>query len=103
MRVRLLQLRKVLSVWDGRKHSVILGDLNSMPDSAEQALLREAGLLDAFMLASDGLGKGYTSPADKPVQRIDYIWLSPDLSAREFQIPQSTASDHLGIAVAIDR
>lgn len=100
---RLLQLRQVLSAWESHERTVILDDLNSLPDSDEQAMLRETGLLDAFVLTRDDLEPGYTSPADKPIQRIDYIWLSPDPWACGFQIPESPASDHLGIAVTIGR
>ena len=91
----------MIDAWGGRDGAVIMGDLNAEPDSPVLGLARNAGLLDAFELA--GSGDGFTFRSDDPYQRIDYILLSPDWSASEFQIPDSTASDHLGIAVTIDR
>ena len=46
-------------------------------------------------------GDGYTSRPDNPVKRIDYIWLSNDLTAMDFSISDSRASDHLPVAVTV--
>ena len=42
-----------------------------------------------------------TYPANDPIKQIDYIWASPDLVYSDFQIQQTTASDHLPIAATI--
>jgi endonuclease/exonuclease/phosphatase family metal-dependent hydrolase len=100
-RPRLLQIPVVLDEYAVRpqRRLIIMGDMNATPDSTEVALFRQAGLRDAFDLA--GSGDGFTYRADRPFERIDYIWLSPNLRAADFSVINSTASDHLGIAVTI--
>jgi endonuclease/exonuclease/phosphatase family metal-dependent hydrolase len=100
-RVRLAQLPRVLALAAGRPATVVMGDFNAEPGSAEVALLREAGLADAFTAAGGGPADELTWPADRPERRIDYIWLSGDLAATGFVATSSTASDHRGIAVTV--
>jgi len=78
-----------------------MGDLNATPEAREIAMLKDAGLRDAFTLAGQGSGLTYSSEA--PERRIDYIWVSPDLKARDFRVLPGQASDHLGIAVTVGR
>jgi endonuclease/exonuclease/phosphatase family metal-dependent hydrolase len=99
--VRVPQAAALLDLWRQRPRAVVMGDLNATPDAREIAMLRDAGLRDAFVLA--GQGDGFTYSAARPYQRIDYIWVSPDLSARDFVIMPGRASDHLGIAVTVGR
>ena len=79
-----------------------MGDLNALPDALEMLLMAEAGLKDAFQ-PSDASEMGYTAPSDDPAKRIDYIWVSSDLGVRDFSLTDSLASDHLGVAVTLDR
>jgi endonuclease/exonuclease/phosphatase family metal-dependent hydrolase len=100
-RVRLAQLPRLLDEVAGRPATVLLGDLNAEPDSAEVALLRAAGLTDAFVAGGGRPGDELTWPSDRPDRRIDYIWFSPDLTASGFAATTVTASDHRGIAATI--
>jgi endonuclease/exonuclease/phosphatase family metal-dependent hydrolase len=100
-RVRLAQLPRVLALAAGRPATVLMGDFNAEPGSAEVALLRAAGLADAFAAAGGGPADELTWPADRPNRRIDYIWLSGDLAATGFVATTGTASDHRGIAVTV--
>jgi len=97
----LLQVKALLDFWGGRERTIILGDMNSWPDSPEMELFRQAGLKDAF--AEIGHGDGYTFASNDLYERIDYLWLTPDLKASELMIPESTASDHLGVAITVGR
>lgn len=99
--VRVPQAAALLDLWRRRPRAVIMGDLNATPEAREIAMLRNAGLRDAFVLA--GQGDGFTYSSARPYQRIDYIWVSPDLSARDFVTMPGQASDHLGIAVTVGR
>jgi endonuclease/exonuclease/phosphatase family metal-dependent hydrolase len=99
--IRQQQSPVITQFWNKRAHTIFMGDLNAEPDAKEIGMLRDAGLQDAF--ATIGSGNGFTWPADKPNQRIDYIWFSPDLKVSNLQIPPSTASDHLGIAVTVEK
>ncbi len=98
--IRQQQSPEIVKFWNQRPRTLVLGDLNAKPDAPEIALLRDAGLRDAF--ATLGTGDGFTWPSTKPNQRIDYIWYSSDLSVRNLVMPRSTASDHLGIAVTVE-
>ncbi|MFH1928374.1 MAG: endonuclease, partial [Chloroflexota bacterium] len=61
----------------------------------------DAGLQDAFALV--GRGDGYTFASNDLYERIDYLWVTPDLQVSELVIPESTASDHLGVALTVGR
>lgn len=99
--VRVPQATTLVEVWKKRDSTVALGDFNATPESQEIEILRAAGLRDAFMLA--GSGPGFTFSSGNPQRRIDYIWISPDLLARDFRIMPGQASDHLAIAVTVER
>jgi endonuclease/exonuclease/phosphatase family metal-dependent hydrolase len=47
--------------------------------------------------------EGYTYHSADLYQRIDYIWITPDLKAENAGVFQSTASDHLPVIVEIDK
>lgn len=99
--IRQEQAAALVARWNRRDRTVIMGDLNATSDAREIAMLREAGLRDAFALAAGG--DGFTYSSDTPERRIDYIWVSPDLKGRDFQVLPGQASDHLGIAVTVSR
>ncbi len=99
--IRQQQISEILRFWNQHPRTILLGDLNATPDAPEMALLRAAGLQDAFALA--GSESGLTFPSDRPVRRIDYIWVSSDLSVRNVVTLRSTASDHLGVVATIDK
>jgi len=100
-RVRLAQLPPLLERVAGRPGTVLLGDFNAEPDSAEIALVRGAGLTDAFVAGGGRPADEGTWPSDRPDRRIDYIWLSGDLAASGFAATAGTASDHRGVAVTV--
>ena len=99
--IREPQAAAIVRVWNRRERTVVMGDLNATPEAREIAMLKDAGLRDAFTLA--GQGSGLTYPSEAPGRRIDYIWVSPDLKARDFRVLPGQASDHLGIAVTVGR
>lgn len=99
--IREPQAAAVVNLWNRRERAVVVGDLNATPEAKEIAVLREAGLKDAFTLA--GRGDGYTYSSTRPRQRIDYIWVSPDLRAQEFRVLLGPASDHFGITATVSR
>lgn len=92
---RLAQIPVILEYWNGAPHTVLMGDMNAEPDWPEADLFRQAGLVDAWEQA--GEGPGLTWPSDDPFQRIDWIWLSPDLVVSHAETIVSTASDHRGV------
>lgn len=97
---RLAQVETLLTFWDHRPRTVLLGDLNSRPEFAEMAQLRSAGLVDAW--AEAGHGDGWTWPARDPYERIDWVWHTRDLKAVSAEVLSSTASDHLAVVVTLE-
>ncbi len=98
--IRELQSRAILDFWQGRGRTAVVGDFNGRPGEPEIEVLRDAGLADVLDLA--GVAPGYTHHSGKPVKRIDYIWISPDLAATEASVPPSPASDHLPVVATLD-
>jgi endonuclease/exonuclease/phosphatase family metal-dependent hydrolase len=96
--IRQPQARAVAEFWDGSDNTVLLGDLNARPDAPEIAILREAGLIDAGAEADE-----FTFHSTDPYERIDYIWVSPDLTATEVVTRRTTASDHLPVSATVTR
>ena len=93
--VRLAQIPEILDYLIDKSQFVLLGDFNAEPDSPEIGLIYEAGVVDAWLEA--GEGPGFTVDSNNPAKRIDYLWHSPDLSATEIAVIQTTASDHLPV------
>ena len=98
--VRAQQAQSILDFWEGGRQTVIMGDFNARRDDSEAEMMRRAGLADALDVG--GIEPGYTVPSEAPRYRIDYIWLSPDLTATDVVIPASTASDHLPVVASIE-
>ena len=99
--IRAEQVQALVQAWAGAPRTVVLGDFNATPDSPDIHRLSNAGLVDAFVATGNATGNGYTSPSNNPTKRIDYIWVSDDLSVRGFSIAGGPASDHLGVAVTL--
>jgi len=78
---------------------VVGGDFNSTPDNPVLAPLPAAGLHDAW--TECGSGPGLTYPADNPVKRIDYLWLSPGLHCASAEVIDTRISDHRPLLVVL--
>lgn len=97
--IRQQQVPALLDGWNSAPLTVITGDFNATPESAEMQLMVEAGLQDVS--GEIGPSPGFTFKSTYLFQRIDYFWLSPDLAPIEFDNPQTTASDHLPLVTTI--
>ena len=95
---RLNQIDTVLDVWGGDPQTLIIGDFNAEPDSAEYSRITGAGLRDLLLEAGS---TGPTYPSDDPDERIDYAFASSDLELVRANAPKSLASDHLPIIVEL--
>lgn len=98
--VRMAQVPVLLDFWQGAPSTLIIGDLNAEPHYPEMDLIRQAGFIDAWQEA--GSGEGLSWPADDPFERIDWIWHTADLVARQAVTGVSTASDHRPLSAVID-
>ena len=104
-RWRAQEVRGVLAVADSMKARggllLVGGDFNSEPASAVQAELRRGGFRDAW--AECGRGDSLTYPADRPVKRIDYLYLIGAVRCVEARVLESQASDHRALFVRVVR
>jgi endonuclease/exonuclease/phosphatase family metal-dependent hydrolase len=98
--IRQVQVPVILDFWDAQGQTVLMGDLNAEPDSAEMGLISRAGLVDSWVESGDG--DGFTYYATDLNKRIDFLWHSPDLEVLEIEVIQSPASDHLPVLVEFD-
>ena len=73
------------------------GDFNSEPDSRIYARMKATGLRDTF--ADCGTTQPLTFPADKPVKRIDYLFIKG--RCRGASVLDTQASDHRPVLVEI--
>ena len=89
--------RKVLEFIAGSSRTVLMGDLNARPEEPEIEMLREAGLVDVLR----EVDRAYTFPSYAPDRQIDYILVTPGLSASNPNVPKSTASDHLPVVAIL--
>lgn len=94
---RLLAAHAIRTQPDGPGAPVALvgGDLNSVPGTAEIALLASPPLSDAWDAA--GVGPGFTFSALNPTVRIDYLLPRDGLSTIAIEVVSSPASDHLPV------
>lgn len=97
--IRARQVQTLLDFWKDGEQTVIMGDFNARRDDSEAEMMRQAGFADAIDVAD--ISPGYTAPAEAPRYRIDYIWLSPDLTATDTVVPRSLASDHFPVVAII--
>jgi len=99
--IRLVQVPVILDFWDGQAQTILLGDLNAEPLSAEMAFISRAGMIDSW--AEAGAGEGHSYSATDPSIRLDYLWHSPDLRVLEIEVIQTPASDHLPVVGAFGK
>lgn len=80
---------------------ILVGDFNDPPGAPEQAKL--TGLLhDSYAGSEKVSGEGtFGVEAGKPGERIDFVWLSPDLKSLSWSAVPSQASDHLPVVVEV--
>jgi endonuclease/exonuclease/phosphatase family metal-dependent hydrolase len=105
---RARQARRIVSLI--RDLDLVAGDLNVQPDSGVLAEFR--GLTDAWARAHPGSRSPHTNwepgPRDHPpVQRLDYVLVSPSRVVRDVQIPTdwerwAPLSDHLPVVVDLE-
>lgn len=77
------------------------GDFNAEPGSATYRRLLAGGLRDAW--EECGAGDGFTYPADKPIKRIDYLFLTAGVRCSHAGVIDSRVSDHRPLLVTLTR
>ena len=94
---------------------VLLGDFNTLPtgepepgvESPDDTIHQDisAYLNDSWTAVGNPLNPstGFTWPSTDPYERIDYIWVSPDITVIScVVVSNATGSDHLPVVATID-
>ncbi len=94
---RIPQVEKVLQVWNRTPRSLIAGDMNAHPGDADIALFLKSGLVSAQDVTGNPTLLTFSSA--EPVERIDWIFATPEIEFSDFRIVPTYASDHLPVSV----
>lgn len=79
----------------GKMPVILCGDFNDSPNSRTHEKIKHF-ISDTWELI--GEGNGFTIPAEKPDNRIDYIWISKaTIEPLKIEVLKSIASDHLPV------
>ena len=79
---------------------VICGDFNDTPMSYTYNQMLNAGLKDAFITASRGIGKTYCGAL--PLLRIDYFWYNDYIEVFDYNRIKQTSSDHYPLVMTFN-
>jgi endonuclease/exonuclease/phosphatase family metal-dependent hydrolase len=96
---RTMQAQAVVNYWRERPFTLIMGDLNAEATEPEIRMIQDKGFLD--VLDETNVIPGYTNDAINPSRRIDYIFVTPDLTPLTATVPPEPASDHLPVVTEI--
>ncbi|MFD0594817.1 endonuclease/exonuclease/phosphatase family protein [Catellatospora coxensis] len=97
---RLAQIDGLLAQVDPAAPTLIAGDFNFWPSWPEQRSFTSAGWVSAQDVT--GHGAAWTSPTDRPTNRVDWVFGSPQVAFTDFAVlTQITASDHFPVLTAL--
>lgn len=99
--IRLAQVPILLETWDESSSTILLGDMNAVPETDEMNMISQAGFIDSWVEV--GAGNEFTVPAYDPRVRVDWIWHTEDLKSLETLVISTSASDHLPVIATISR
>lgn len=91
-------VKTVLSEVESEK-CILMGDFNMKPDNAILAPIYER-MTDTATAFENADAK--TFPSDKPVEKIDYIFVSRDVKVLSAYVPEIIASDHRPLVAEIE-
>lgn len=94
---RLEQIQTILD----EKPDIVVGDLNFWPTWEERKLFVSAGMFSAQ--DETGNGAGFTSPANHPTNRVDWVWTGRRVEVGGFRIlSEVKASDHFPVVALLN-
>ena len=79
---------------------IICGDFNDTPLSYTYNQMANAGLNDAFITVSKGIGKTYCGSL--PLLRIDYFWYNNQVDIIDYKRIKQTTSDHYPLIMSFN-
>ncbi|HJZ79065.1 MAG TPA: endonuclease/exonuclease/phosphatase family protein [Pyrinomonadaceae bacterium] len=100
---RVFEAEQLLSALrDVREPLIVVGDFNDVPAGGAYQLVQQQ-FVDAWTAVRSS-DEGYSYPADKPVKRIDYIWLrrADRMRTKRAWIVETQASDHVPVVADLE-
>jgi len=94
-RARVQQLRYVAHLIDHHPNVLVMGDMNTSPDSLE---MREFADRAGLIIPERAL---LTFPSWQPQRAIDHILVSPGMEIEKFDVIPVTFSDHMPLAMTV--
>lgn len=81
---------------------IVVGDLNDEPTGSAYKLMLNQ--FDDAWLSSHQAAEGFSYPADKPIKRIDYVFVrkSEGLKIKKAWVVETLASDHVPVVTEIE-
>jgi endonuclease/exonuclease/phosphatase family metal-dependent hydrolase len=99
---RTRQIEFLLDAWGGDVPAIVAGDMNMQPGEEDVQLFLDAGLVSVQDAIGDPCEPTAFEPKpEKPCDRPDWIFATPDLGLADFVIMRTPASDHLPLAVRV--
>ena len=87
------QTEQLLAEWGGTTPAVVGGDFNALPDSDVVSMMESAGFVDSAAAA------GNPQTTSESGNRIDYIFVTPDMEVISAEAPDVWTSDHRPLRV----
>ena len=91
------QVRALLGEIGNASPAIIACDCNALPDAPELTLITDSGFGDLVLQSGGG---GATFPAERPVERIDYIF-GTGVTASQGRVVDWLTSDHRAVIVRV--
>jgi len=95
----IIQQEQVLQLVDGKENVLLMGDFNFRPDT-DQYRLTTASLRDAWLL---GWPQSNQSQGIDASDRIDYLFISPEMQIIQSRFLTGPESDHPALVTDIER
>jgi endonuclease/exonuclease/phosphatase family metal-dependent hydrolase len=91
--VRLEQIQELIAFLGNSTTAIVAGDFNADPGSPEWQAMIDAGLVDT---AGDD-----PTTTSEDARRIDYIFVTTDLTVSGYDVPETWTSDHRPVIVEL--
>jgi endonuclease/exonuclease/phosphatase family metal-dependent hydrolase len=99
---RLLQSQKIVQFLKTRNgHIIFCGDFNLLPTTESIHLIEQTGLRN--LIKEYGVTSTRTSFYTKPDKFADYVFVSPGLTVKSFEVMQEEVSDHCALRVEVGK
>ncbi|MBI9012641.1 MAG: endonuclease/exonuclease/phosphatase family protein [Clostridiales bacterium] len=99
--VRSDQVEELLLTYENKPYTVLMGDLNSIPDSEEIQMIYDTGYTDTLQLYGLYDTPTFWAGLDGDAERLDYIFTTSDIITLSSKIVQSRASDHKPVIAVV--